>query len=83
MVLPMYEPDDLDKTRHSPVFGTGVPRFALTLHEAAEALGISPRFLQDLDAPCVRLGTRRVYPIDALRSWINDRAKDRDRGDAA
>ncbi len=47
-------------------------RLALTLAEAAQALGVSERHVRDLRAelPCITLGRRVVIPVDALREWL-------------
>ena len=52
----------------------GVLRLALRPREAARALGIGERLLwswtnQGL-IPHLRIGTRVVYPVDALRGWL-------------
>jgi excisionase family DNA binding protein len=50
------------------------PILALRPREAARALGISDRTLWQLTAdgvvPCVRLKKAILYPVDALRSWL-------------
>jgi hypothetical protein len=53
------------------------PRLALSQQEAAEALGVSPDFLQqDLlhEIRCVRRGRRRLYPIVELQRWLDEQA---------
>ena len=47
-------------------------RLALSLSEAAKALGASERHLRSMppELPPVHLGTRVVVPIDALREWL-------------
>ncbi len=58
-----------------------IPRIALTLPEAAEAIGISARHLESLVAdgiiPVVRLGGRRVIPIDVLQRTLARLASER------
>lgn len=50
-------------------------RLALTREEAAAALGISSRKVWELtncgELPHRRIGTRTVYPVDALKAWVN------------
>ncbi len=59
-----------DRREPLPIIALGVP-------EAAQCIGISERHLSKLTAqgqvPHCRLGSRIVYPIDALRSWLNGR----------
>lgn len=48
---------------------------SLSPREAARALGISERTLRrrtqpDGPIPVVRLGSRVLYPVDALREWL-------------
>ena len=55
-------------------------RFALSVEEAAAAIGISPRLMGDLatngDILSFRVGTRRLFAIDVLREWANAAARD-------
>jgi hypothetical protein len=52
-------------------------RLALRLSEAAQVLGISERTLRTLtpELPHVRRGGVLLYPVDALRDWLNQQAK--------
>lgn len=54
-------------------------KLALSVTEAAEALGISRRSLYNLmhsdGFPVLELGGRRVIPVDLLRDWMHERAK--------
>ena len=52
-------------------------RFALTVPEAAAALGVSERHLRDMmpELPSVHLGKRVLIPVDSLREWLQDRAR--------
>ena len=56
------------------------PHLALRPREAAQALGISERFLWTLtnqgDVPHLRLGRTVVYPVDALQKWLDQRVKE-------
>ncbi|MEP0846206.1 MAG: helix-turn-helix domain-containing protein [Phycisphaerae bacterium] len=53
-------------------------RLALSAREAAAALGISARTLWTLAnrgaIPSVKLGARRLYPVEALREWLAEQA---------
>ena len=57
-----------------------LPRLALRPREAAQALGISKRLPWTLtnqgDVPHLRLGRTVVYPVDALRKWLDQRVKE-------
>ena len=52
---------------------------ALRPKDAAKALGIGQRKLWELTRagviPSVKAGTCTLYPIDALRAWLNEQAK--------
>jgi excisionase family DNA binding protein len=51
-------------------------RLALRREEAARALGISDesfdRYIR-AELPVVRVGTLRLYPVDAVTEWLRDR----------
>jgi excisionase family DNA binding protein len=51
---------------------------ALRPREAAKALGVSERSLWEWthrgDVPHVRIGRTIMYPVDALRAWLNRQA---------
>lgn len=53
-------------------------RLALRPREAAAALGISERLLATMTStgaiPSVKLGRRRVYPVELLQRWLAERA---------
>ena len=56
-----------------------LPRFALSVPEAAMALGVSDRMVrrlleEDSSLPRVYLGRRVVIPVRALDEWINRKA---------
>ena len=57
----------------------GQIRLALSPKEAAKALGIGERLLWSKtnagEIPHVRIGSRVVYPVDALREWMREQAK--------
>lgn len=60
--------------------GGEIGRIALNQREAAEALGISPRFLFELTktgkVPHVRLGGRVLYPVRDLEEFVSQRVAD-------
>ena len=53
-------------------------KLALTVNEAAEAIGVSDRKVRDLvnmtGFPVVRLGGRVIIPVDDLRRWLSQQA---------
>jgi excisionase family DNA binding protein len=53
---------------------TGAGRLALTVSEAAKAVGLSrSRFYIELSEGRIaakKLGTRTIVPIDSLRAWL-------------
>ena len=55
------------------------PCLAMRAREAAKALGISERLLWDWTdrgvVPHIRLGKAVLYPVDALREWLQRDAK--------
>jgi excisionase family DNA binding protein len=60
----------------NPLFTTALAAAPLALRprDAAVALGISERLLQDWakthGLPCVRLGQVVLYPVDEVRAWL-------------
>jgi excisionase family DNA binding protein len=52
-------------------------RLALRREEAARALGVSDesfdRYVRG-ELPVVRVGTLRLYPVEALHAWLRERA---------
>jgi excisionase family DNA binding protein len=56
-------------------------KMALSVTEAAEALGISRRSLYNLikldGFPVLELGGRRVIPVDLLQEWMRGRVESR------
>lgn len=53
-----------------------IPRLLLSRDEAAIAIGLSVRELDDLTSPrgairCVRVGRRVLYSLAALQAWID------------
>lgn len=55
------------------------PRLALRPKDATKALGIGPRLLWSMtnrgEIPHVRIGRAVVYPLDELRRWLAEKAK--------
>lgn len=51
---------------------------ALRPRDAAVALGISERLLQDWakhqGLPCIRIGQVVLYPVDEIRQWLRERS---------
>lgn len=58
---------------------TTKPNLALRPRDAAKALGVSERLLWEWthrgDVPHVRIGRTILYPVDALRDWLNRQAE--------
>jgi excisionase family DNA binding protein len=56
-----------------------VPRVTLSVAEAAKALGISDRTVTTLISegkiPNVKVGGRRLIPVDALREFVKEQAR--------
>ena len=52
-------------------------RIALTVAEAAEAVGVSERHLCSLlpEVPHTRMGNRIIIPVDLLRDWLRERSQ--------
>lgn len=61
----------------APIPVEPVPRVALSVAEAAKALSLSDRTITSMIAkgeiPVVRIGKRRLIPVDGLREWIASR----------
>ena len=64
----------------NPLFTPSPPAIAplaLRPRDAAAALGISERLLQDWaknhGLPCVRLGQIVLYPVEEVRAWLRVR----------
>ena len=64
---------------HEPALNP-VPRLGLSLDEAARAIGLSRRSLDDLITdpgrgfPVVRIGRRVIVPTDQLREWLRNQS---------
>jgi len=60
-----------------------VQRLTVSRAEAALMLGISERLLWTWtnagQIPHVRIGARVLYPVEALRQWLDDQTQARDR----
>jgi len=52
-------------------------RLALTVEEAATAIGVSERHLRSIlpEIPHTRLGGRVVIPVEPLREWLRSRVQ--------
>jgi excisionase family DNA binding protein len=63
----------------SPAIGASpVPRLALRVEEAAQALGVSDDYFREYIAAelrWVRRGRLRLVPVSALYSWLDDHAE--------
>ncbi len=70
----------LNERRSGP--SVGAERLALTIKEAADAIGVSERTLRDLlpEIPHTRLHRRVVIPIELLREWLHSRARAEEMG---
>ena len=57
----------------------GLPRLALDARQAARCLSIGTTALWQLTVagkiPCVRVGRKVLYPVDALREWLRARTE--------
>lgn len=64
----------------NPLFDVPPPIAPLALRprDAAVALGISERLLQDWakhqGLPCIRIGQVVLYPVDEIRQWLRERS---------
>jgi excisionase family DNA binding protein len=63
----------------NPPDGNELALLALRPKQAAKALGIGERLLWSMtnngQIPHVRLGRAIVYPVDELKSWLAEQAK--------
>ena len=66
--------EELFKQTHSPP-----PTLAVRRTEAAKMLGISQRtfaeLVKDGEVPFVRLRNVKVYSVEGLQRWLNDRCQ--------
>ena len=66
-------------TRPAAPEAPAVPRLALTVPEAAAAVGVSPRLvwgaLSAGELRGIRLGRRRIILIEDLRAWLSSRVE--------
>jgi hypothetical protein len=62
----------------TPIPVAPVPRLALRTAEAAEALGVSERWLWERTRagviPHVTIGGVTMYPVDRLREWLTEQS---------
>jgi excisionase family DNA binding protein len=57
--------------------GVTIPRLALTVEEAAEAVGVGRSFFYQHVLPdlrIVRVGRRRLVPVRELERWLDESA---------
>ena len=58
----------------TPIPVEPVPRVALSVAEAAKALSLSDRTITSMitkgEIPVIRIGKRRLIPVDGLREWV-------------
>ena len=63
----------------APIPVEPVPRTALSIAETALSIGVSERTIQRMISegilPVVHLGKRRLIPVEMLRKWLSDQAK--------
>lgn len=71
--------------RPAPPDVSSVERLALRPKEAAEALGVSERKLRELtpELPHIRRGGVLLFPVAALRRWLEEKARTGGEVDAA
>ena len=69
------EPHSMNTQSHS---GASPDSLAVNRREAARMLGISERLLWGWTKaghiPHARIGARVLYPVDALRRWLDDQS---------
>ncbi len=55
-----------------------VPRYALSIREAAKSVGLSEGSFRDLlpEIPHVRVGRRVIIPVDGFRAWLSQRSNE-------
>lgn len=62
-----------------PTIALDIPPLALTIPQAAKALGIGERTVEQAIAdgrlPVVRFGRRVILPVESLRSWLVSEAQ--------
>lgn len=81
---------DRGSVGHAPVRHNGDPRLAplaLDVRGTAEILSVSPRHLEALNAQGllprpIRLGRRRLWPVEELRRWLDAGAPPREEWEA-
>jgi hypothetical protein len=58
-----------------PVTKPAIERLALNLKEVAQALGVSTPTVGQLRIPFIQAGTRKIYPVDAVKLWLLKQAE--------
>jgi hypothetical protein len=69
---------DHERRRDCDAAGRDVPRLALSISEACEAIGVSWDFWRqhvESDVSIVRLGRRKLVPVSELERWLTERAE--------
>ncbi len=54
-----------------------VPRFGLSIREAAKSIGLSEGAFRELlpTIPHIRAGRRIIVPVDGFKEWLEQRSK--------
>ena len=70
-------------TTNPPRLGSAtVPKVALSVAEAAEAMSLSPRTIEAMvkagELPTVRVGRRVLLPVAALSTWLDEQTQQGD-----
>jgi hypothetical protein len=55
-----------------------VPRFCLSVFEAAKSVGLSEKHFREEVLPHIphlRVGRRIVIPVDGLRAWLSEQSR--------
>jgi excisionase family DNA binding protein len=67
----------VSRPTQQPFRVSAIPRLALTVEEACEAVGVSwdtwDRYIAG-QVPVVRCGRRKLVPVSALQKWLDDNA---------
>jgi excisionase family DNA binding protein len=74
----MPAPSGADLGRVASHAREGVPRLALSIEEACQALGVSWDYWREHVAPevrIVRLGRRKLVPVTELQAWLEAHAE--------
>jgi hypothetical protein len=69
---------DHERRRGCDAAASRVPRLALSISEACEAIGVSWDFWRqhvESDVSIVRLGRRKLVPVSELQRWLTEHAE--------